>query len=100
MTYSAVLVARNDAPLIGERAASRGRIATEGGDGDAGVKRHYMSQSLLFTANVSRFARGNRMSASSPQSTARLATTMRRSSPIAPPREGAAQRKVAMSTPV
>jgi hypothetical protein len=29
----------NDAPLISERAASRGRIATEGGDEHAGEKR-------------------------------------------------------------
>jgi hypothetical protein len=30
-----------DAPLIGERAATRGRIATEGGDEQAGARRRY-----------------------------------------------------------
>jgi hypothetical protein len=34
---SAAFVAGNDAPLIGERAATRGRIAMEGGDEHAGV---------------------------------------------------------------
>jgi hypothetical protein len=32
----------NDAPLIGERATTRGRIATEGGDEHAGVVRVYL----------------------------------------------------------
>jgi hypothetical protein len=33
--------AGNDAPLIAERAATRGRSETEGGDEQAGVKRRY-----------------------------------------------------------
>jgi hypothetical protein len=33
-----ILIARNDAPLASERAASRRRSAKKGGDGRAGVK--------------------------------------------------------------
>jgi len=36
--YAACLIAR-DAPLISERAATRGRFATEGGDEHAGAKK-------------------------------------------------------------
>jgi hypothetical protein len=35
--HAATVVAGNDAPLIAERAATRGRIATEGGDERGGV---------------------------------------------------------------
>jgi len=38
---SAARVAGNDAPRIGERAATGGRIATDGGDAHAGAKRRY-----------------------------------------------------------
>jgi len=38
MTTAAAFVAGNDAPRIGERAAARGRVATDGGDEHAGVK--------------------------------------------------------------
>jgi len=41
MTHSVAFVAPNDAPLIGGRAATRGRNGTEGGDAHAGVKRRY-----------------------------------------------------------
>jgi hypothetical protein len=37
--HPAAFVAGNDAPLISERAATRGRIATEGGDAHAHVRR-------------------------------------------------------------
>src|SRR6202042_560378 len=36
--HTPACVARNDAPLIGERAATRGRCATAGGDEHAGLK--------------------------------------------------------------
>jgi hypothetical protein len=36
--HSSASVARNDTPRIGDRATTRGRIATEGGDGHAGAK--------------------------------------------------------------
>src|ERR1035438_6882687 len=39
--HSAARVAGNEALLIDERAATRGRSATEGGDENAGVKRRY-----------------------------------------------------------
>jgi hypothetical protein len=39
--HSAAFVAGHDAPLIGERAARRGRRATEGGDERGGLKRRY-----------------------------------------------------------
>jgi hypothetical protein len=35
--HAASAVAANDAPLIGERAATRGRVATEGGDEHAAL---------------------------------------------------------------
>jgi hypothetical protein len=36
--HASAFVAGNDAPLVGERAATRGRSATEGGDERGGVK--------------------------------------------------------------
>jgi hypothetical protein len=36
---AAFVAAHNDAPLIDERAAARGRVETEGGDAHGGVKR-------------------------------------------------------------
>jgi hypothetical protein len=39
LVHPAAFVAGSDAPLIGERAATRRRIATEGGDAHAGMKR-------------------------------------------------------------
>ena len=38
---TAAFVAHHDAPLIAERAATRGRSAPEGGDERAGAKRRY-----------------------------------------------------------
>jgi hypothetical protein len=43
--HSPAFVAGNDAPLIGERPATRGRSATEGGDARAGLKMRYPSSS-------------------------------------------------------
>ena len=39
--HPSAFVAANDAPLIDERAATRGRSATEGGDERAGAKARY-----------------------------------------------------------
>jgi hypothetical protein len=39
--HPAASVAGNDAPLVDERAATRGRSATEGGDEHAGVNGRY-----------------------------------------------------------
>jgi hypothetical protein len=44
MTHPAASIAGHDAPPIGERAATRGRSATEGGDERAGAKSAIRSQ--------------------------------------------------------
>jgi hypothetical protein len=41
--HAAAFVAAHDAPLIGERAATRGRSATEGGDAHADAKSALLS---------------------------------------------------------
>ena len=45
--HSPAFVAGHDAPLIGERAATRGRSAMEGGDEHAGAKSAIRSRSSL-----------------------------------------------------
>jgi hypothetical protein len=49
--------AGNDAPLIGERAATRGRMATEGGDERAGVKRRHQFSLHFFHQERARLRR-------------------------------------------
>jgi len=115
------LRSRNDAPLIGERAATRGRIATEGGDEHAGVKRAFIRSNASLSNRIERQegptpARPRRTTRPGarppvdelrpwelddrPHSPTVVAATARRSSANAPRRAGAVQRKVAMSRPV
>jgi hypothetical protein len=95
--------ARNSRPFIDERAATRGRIATEGGDEHAGVKRAIIrSISGLVNRTARRRSTPERPAANDATRDAHAdryacpppsPATMRRSSAIAPQRAGAAQRK-------
>ena len=92
---------RNDAPLFGERAATRGRSAMEGGAEHAGCEERYPFEIQLCGSRRSphcstrldeRFAAAVVGHPPSPPT--------RRSSANAPQRAGASQRKVVMSRPV
>jgi len=47
-----VRFADNDAPRIGEHAATRGRIATEGGDEHAGASERYSFERAFWSRNM------------------------------------------------
>jgi hypothetical protein len=117
--YPAAFVAGHDAPLIGERAAARGRIAMEGGDARGSAKsglsfRVPASRTASGGGNLGRLgarraphrnARGERRGqgrarSSMTHSAASSPAAKRRSSANAPQRRGAARRKVARSAAV
>jgi hypothetical protein len=52
MTRTAANVVSHNAPLIGERAAARGRIAMEGGGERVGVKRESPAPASRTASNV------------------------------------------------
>jgi hypothetical protein len=97
---------RTDALLVGERAATSGHIATEGGDEHAGVKRRVICQSSSPANRIERRARTPKRvtepmtRVSPPGSCPAPPSPQRPSSASAPRRAVAAQRKVAMSAPV
>jgi len=98
------VVARHDAPLIGERAATRGRVATEGGKERGGAK-----GSVICSSSRPRAPRARRPPSASHNATpasngatreahARQLYPLRTTRPAT--RAGAARRKAAMSTAV
>jgi hypothetical protein len=93
-------VASNDAPLIGEPAATRGRSATEVAMRTPVRGERYPFEIQLYGGWRSRTARIDSMSISRLYADALVASTARRWSTNAPQRTGESQWNAAMSTPV
>jgi hypothetical protein len=103
--HSGAFIARHDPPLIGERAATRGRSAMEGGDEYAAVKSLYPCECQLYQFRHHPLRKAHRLRglddrcASAPVRLPRR-QRLRRSSANARQRASASQRNAAMGTPL